>query len=83
MLTDFNFDFRDDDSLKAFAGNTLHALFAKENQGLLPTKVNYHDAGLQLCYYSTPAPQYLMLQSNAGAHRLLSASQDSYNGRRL
>ncbi|KAL0055144.1 hypothetical protein WJX82_007626 [Trebouxia sp. C0006] len=38
VLTDFNFDFRDDDSLKAFAGNTLHALFAKENQGLLPTK---------------------------------------------
>ncbi len=68
MLTDFNFDFRDDDSLKAFAGNTLHALFAKENQGLLPTKVNHQDADLQLCYYSMPASRFLMLQSNAGAH---------------
>jgi len=55
VLTDFNFDLRDDDSLKAFAGNTLHALFTQENQGLLPTKVNHHDAGLQLRYYQMPS----------------------------
>lgn len=40
MLTDFNIDFRDDETLKrVHAGCTLHALFKKDNIGLLPTKV--------------------------------------------
>ena len=41
VLTDFNIDFGDDDSIKSLqTGSTLHALFAKDKHGLLPTKVS-------------------------------------------
>ena len=45
VLTDFNIDFRDDEAVRGLqAGTTLHALFAKDKNGLLPTKARAIDA---------------------------------------
>lgn len=94
LLTDFNTDFHDDASLgRIQAGCTLHAMFGANKRCLLPTKVTHASPFLYLhvhiAHYFLSNQQKLMpyltciVLGIAGAYQLLSASKDSYHGRRL